>query len=87
MKRIIHPQLQSNVMSLAEQLIQEGVEQGIGRGQKADILDALSIRFGEIPGPVRARINGITDPRQLRDVFRAAISTASLEEFIAALNP
>jgi hypothetical protein len=94
MKRIIHPQLQSNVMSLAEQLIQEGVEQGIEkgiekgieRGQKADILEALSIRFGEIPGPVRAQIEGITDSRRIRDVFRAAISTSSIDEFIAELE-
>jgi hypothetical protein len=91
MNRILHPQLQSNVMSLAEQLIQEGVEQGIEqgieRGQKADILEALSIRFGEIPGPVRAWIEGITDSRRLRDVFRAAISAASIEEFLAELKP
>jgi hypothetical protein len=55
--------------------------------QKADILDALSIRFGEIPGPVRAQIEGITDSRRIRDVFRAAISTSSIDEFIAELEP
>ena len=46
-RKIIHPQLQSNVMSLAEQLIQEGIEKGLEQGQKEAILDALAIRFGD----------------------------------------
>jgi hypothetical protein len=89
LKKILQPQLQRTVMSLADQLIEKGIEKGIQKGiqkgQKAAILDALLIRFGDLPEAVRESVEAIQDGARLNEVYRSAIRSATLQEFVAFL--
>ena len=76
-------------MTLAEQLHEEGMQQGIHRGQVAakqqDILEALMIRFDRVPEGLREEIESIADTAKLQSLLRAAIRSSTLEEFAEAL--
>ena len=67
--------------SLAEQFRQEGLI----LSKQQDILEALEIRFDRIPEGLREEIALITDTAKLQSLLRAAIRTATLEEFAEAL--
>ncbi|MBL9151386.1 MAG: Rpn family recombination-promoting nuclease/putative transposase [Verrucomicrobiales bacterium] len=91
--QITQPQIRRAAMTLAEQYIAEGIERGIEKGlekgleegvekgQKAYILEALEIRFGEVPVGLREVIESLSGEARLRELHRAAIRSASLEEF------
>jgi hypothetical protein len=76
-------------MTLAEQLHEEGMQQGMHRGQVAakqqDILEALMIRFDRVPEGLQEEIESITDTAKLQALLRAAIRSSTLEEFAQAL--
>ena len=75
--------------SLAEQFRQEGHQQGRQEGlilsKQQDILEALEIRFDRIPEGLREEIALITDATKLQSLLRAAIRSATLEEFAEVL--
>jgi predicted transposase/invertase (TIGR01784 family) len=81
--------LKESAMTLAEQLHEEGMQQGIHRGQVAakqqDILEALEIRFQRVPEGLREEIESITETAKLQALLRAAIRSSTLEEFAQAL--
>ena len=68
-------------MTLADQLREEGLEKGL----QESILEALEIRFGQIPDGLGEIVMGIHDPSRLRTLLKAAIQAATLETFSAAL--
>ncbi len=76
-------------MTLAEQLHEEGMQQGIHRGQVAAqqkaIIEALMICFDRVPEGLREEIEAITDTAKLQSLLRAAITSADLESFAAQL--
>ena len=72
-------------MSLADQLREEGQEKGLEKGLQESILEALEIRFGQIPDGLCDIVEGIHDPTRLRSLLKAAIQAATLEAFTAAL--
>jgi predicted transposase YdaD len=95
-----NPKLSKNAMSLAEQFRQEGREEGrqearslaeqfrqegLILSKQQDILEALEIRFDRIPEGLREEIALITDAAKLQSLLRAAIRSATLEEFAEAL--
>ena len=64
---------------------QEGERKGsVATGRQA-VLEALEIRFGPVPEGLRESIAEIDDPARLRVLLRAAIVSASMETFAAAL--
>jgi predicted transposase YdaD len=75
--------------SLAEQFRQEGRQEGHQEGlifsKQQDILEALEIRFQQVPEGLREEIESITDIVKLQALLRAAIRSATLEEFAEAL--
>jgi predicted transposase YdaD len=84
--RTLHnPKLSKNAMSLAEQFRQEGRQEGLILSKQQDILEALEIRFQRIPEGLREEIDLITDTAKLQSMLRAAIRSATLEEFAEAL--
>ena len=100
LKTLRNPKLSKNAMSLAEQFRQEGreetrslAEQFRQEGRKAglvfskqqDILEALEIRFERVPEGLREEIELIADTAKLQELHRAAIRSATLEEFAAEL--
>ena len=73
--------LKTTAMSLAEQLRQEGRQEGI----QEDILEALEIRFDQLPAGLREAITAIHDPAHLRRLHKASIQAVSLEDFSRSL--
>lgn len=84
-EEIVEPQLRSTVMTVAEQYIERGLERGIEKGQRADILEALDIRFGTVPEGIRESVEATGGQDRLRTLLRAAITSATLEEFAGLL--
>ena len=78
-------QKMSYITSIEQLAIQEGLQQGIEQGilQKAqeDILEVLSIRFGEISQRLSETINNLTDATVLKSLHRQAITVESLTKF------
>lgn len=89
LKEISDPEIRANAMTLAQQLHQEGREEGRQEGRQeilqANILEALEIRFEEVPAGLREAIVLVTDDLKLREMHRAAIQCVSLDEFAATL--
>ncbi len=71
-------------MTVAEQLIQKGVQQGTQQGEvkkaREDIVDVLEIRFGVISLSLKEKLSGIRDQAILADLLRKAVTVASLTE-------
>jgi predicted transposase YdaD len=84
-------------MSLAEQFRQEGIRKGRQQGRQEgrqeglifskqqDILEALEIRFDRVPEGLREEIESLADAAKLQTLLRAAIRSATLDEFAQAL--
>jgi hypothetical protein len=68
-------------MTLAQRYHQEGLQ----KGRQEDVLEALSIRFEQVPEGLREAVLGVADEGKLRELLRAAIRCQSLEEFARAL--
>ena len=62
--------------------IQQGVQQGEKSGAKRQLVRVLQRRFGEIPQDVQIKFEE-KSVEQLENLMDAAITVASLEEFIA----
>jgi len=85
LEKVVEPEIRSAAMTLAEQFIKEGLEEGIETGHRADILEVLELRFGEVPQGLRESIGATSGPVRLRALHRAAVIAATLEEFAASL--
>jgi predicted transposase/invertase (TIGR01784 family) len=85
LKAISDPEIRANAMTLAQQLHQEGRQEGRQEILQANILEALEIRFEEVPAGLREAVVLVTDDLKLREMHRAAIQCASLDAFAAAL--
>jgi predicted transposase YdaD len=71
--------------SLAEQFRQEGRQEGLIFSQQQAILEALEIRFQQVPEGLREEIESIADSKKLTHLLRAAITSADLESFAVEL--
>ncbi|MCP4404581.1 MAG: hypothetical protein GY801_45675 [bacterium] len=77
------------MMTIADTYIEEGIEKGIERGiqrgilqnAKEDVIDALEIRFSEIPQRLINAINDVREASILKVLHRKAIQAESLEAF------
>ncbi len=78
-------------MTLAEQLIhqglQQGVQQGLQQGLLEAVIDVLETRFGDISSSsLKEKLTGITDQAILENFLRKAVTIdtlAELEEEVA----
>lgn len=62
-----------------------GLQKGRQEGIQEDILEALTIRFDRLPDGLRDAVTAIHDPAHLRRLHRAAIQSATLEDFARSL--
>jgi predicted transposase/invertase (TIGR01784 family) len=85
LKTLHNPKLSKNAMSLAEQFRQEGRQEGLIFSKQQDILEALEIRFDRVPEGLREEIESLDDAVKLQALLRAAIRSATLDEFAEAL--
>ena len=72
-------------MTLAEQLLEEGMQRGQVAAQQQDILEALEIRFHKFPEGLREEVESIADTAKLQSLLRAAITSFDFESFAAEL--
>jgi hypothetical protein len=80
--RITNPQLTATVMTIAEQLITQGRQEGRHTAKRDALLLILRKRFGSISDQQRARING-ADLDQLQLWTEAALDAASIDAVFA----
>ncbi len=64
---------------------QEIEQRGIQQGARRQLMRVLQLRFGEIPQPLQARLEG-GSLEQLESLMDAAIAVGSLDEFIQILS-
>jgi len=69
------------IMTIAEQLIQQGMQQGEIKNAREAIIDVLETRFGQIPSSIGERLAGISDHAVLEDLLRKAVTVASVAEW------
>ncbi len=63
---------------------QEGLEEG-RQARRADILEILEVRFGEISAELRAKVDQLRDDEALSRGHRTAITTSSPRVFLELL--
>ena len=86
-------ELQSTAMTLAEQLrheglqtgIQTGIQTGLQKGLQEGILEALEIRFDQVPEGLREAVAAIQDHDHLRRLHKVSIQAATLEDFTRSM--
>jgi predicted transposase YdaD len=86
---ILEVDLRSKAMTIADQLRAEGLHKGRQEGRQEGAQDALAkavvtaleVRFGQVPGDLVFAVKEIPEVARLEDVLRAALSSASLEDF------
>jgi hypothetical protein len=81
--------VQAETQYLAQYLAQglaQGQIQGRLQTQRSDVIDALTVRFGQVPLDRLAGLDQVTDEASLKALHRLAITCRTLEEFLAGLN-
>lgn len=68
-------------MTLAQVYREEGRQEDRQEGRQEDIMEALTLRFGDTSAAVKEAVFAVEDAGKLRTLLRAAIQSASLEEF------
>jgi flagellar biosynthesis/type III secretory pathway protein FliH len=84
-------------MSLAQQIMEEGIQKGLQtglqtglqkglqNGLRKSLLQVLEFRFGPVPEGLNEAIQAVSDEARLALLQRAALQADSLEAFAAAL--
>jgi predicted transposase YdaD len=100
-RSITQPELQITTMTLADQLreeglqkglqkgiekgLQKGLQKGLEKGLQEGILEALEIRFGQIPAGLSEAVTAVDDLARLRCLHKASIQAPTLEDFSRGL--
>jgi len=78
------------MISMAEKYIREGIKEGKRQGSaetaRADVLEVLEARFGDVPVSVAERIRETEDVGLLRSLHKKAVTIESLGRFQEALE-
>ncbi|MEN9468900.1 MAG: hypothetical protein RL630_633 [Verrucomicrobiota bacterium] len=85
LKEITDPKLNKNVMSLADQLRQEGCEAGTIFTKQQAVIEALEVRFELVPEGLKEAITEVENLEKLTFLHRAAIRCVDLESFAREL--
>jgi predicted transposase YdaD len=96
-KSIQQSETRFTAMTLADQLREDGLQKGLQKGrqegrqegqivaQQTAVIEALEIRFGQVSQGLSEAIQTIHDESGLRLLLKAAIQSASIEDFSKAL--
>jgi flagellar biosynthesis/type III secretory pathway protein FliH len=90
---VVISKLKHAAMTLAQQLREDGMQQGMQRGMQQGIqqamqqgiLQTLQLRFKRVPAGLREEIELMGDIAKLQSLHRSAILSGSIEEFAGAL--
>lgn len=75
--------------TIAEKYINEGMQQGMQQGMQEGsiiaareaVIEALELRFGNLPDAIKNKLNAINDPIKLKDLLRKAITIQRFDDF------
>ena len=84
-KEINMPYLIDTEEIAIEQALSQGLSQGRLLALQEDVIEVLAVRFANVPGGLSEAICGITEEPRLRDLHKAALRAASLEDFARSL--
>jgi hypothetical protein len=73
--------IQKSKQHWVEYGVQQGVQQGMQQGVSRAILEALEVRFGNIPYILKEKINYCNDLEKLNRAHKKALLISSLDEF------
>ena len=76
------PEAQELIMTIAEQLRQEGLQEGLQRGQVQTLRKHLSLRFGELNEATLTRLES-ADAASLDRYAERILTASSVEELFA----
>lgn len=79
--QISHLEIQSSAMTIAQQLRQEGRQEGRKKALQEGVLEALAIRFEQVPAGLGDAIEAVGDEVRLQGLRKASIQATSLEDF------
>ncbi len=98
MEKGIEQGLEQGLERGREQGLEQGLERGLERGReqglerglleqaRADILDVLEARFGEVSYQARETLSCVQDLAQLKVLLRRAVTTTAADDFLQALE-
>jgi hypothetical protein len=66
--------------------IEIGIQQGSLLGVREMLQETLRIKFGEVPEDIMTGIEKINDSNRIKELFKIAMTTDSLEEFAINLK-
>ena len=72
--------------TLAEQWIEQGIQQGILETSRTALIEVLEERFETVSQTLRNRLKAITDPDILKSLHKKALNAGSIEEFTAEVK-
>ena len=67
--------------SIIDISIEQGIEQGIEKTKREDIIKLLEIKFETLPETIIKKINGIQDHSRLNSLFEKAATIDTLDDF------
>jgi len=79
------PELQEEIMTIAETLRTEGKIEGKQEALQEGILEILELRFPSVSYSVKKQLEEISDPAILRQLHRLAVQAESIEAFQKAM--
>ena len=80
MKHTKNTEVENQIMTGAEALVQEGLERGEIQMKREDILRLLGLRFGDIPDTVTKRVSRIRSRARLESLFDQAATAENLDD-------
>jgi predicted transposase YdaD len=81
LNHIANPELNRNVMTLADQFRQEGRQEGRIATKQQAVIEALEVRFERVPEGLKEAIGGVGDSEKLSALLRTAIRCEDIETF------
>ncbi len=81
-QRYLSPELQGEIMTIAQQWEAEGIQKGIQKGEAAMLMRQIRHRFGEVPKPITQQISK-ADPQTLLIWGEKVLDATNLEEIFA----
>jgi hypothetical protein len=88
-RKIRSKPLQSKSMTIADQLRQEGRQEGVSQGEirafRTAVIRTLEIRHGSCPEGIREALEAVQDPGRLEQLHERAMRSESIEGFARML--
>jgi len=83
---LTQPELQEELMTIAETLNKEGRQQGTQQTLRENVLEILELRFQSVSYSIKKQLAEISDTTELRRLLRLAVKNESIEQFMKEMG-